>query len=318
MRQKCLRVFLFLLILTALLGLTSLLFLPKGNTLEDGIQNDALYAFLGEPENSLDAVVVGDSIPLSSFIPAYLWRDQGIPSYVCASTAQKASDSYTLLQTFFRSQNPKVVLYETDQLYLDLDLTDLFTARWERTFPVFRYHSNWKYVRPRQMLRTPEYTLVSPEKGYHLRKTTDALSDVPRIDLQDTAAEPVSYLNRRMLEQTLSLCREQGSQLILYSAPNAVGWNIRRHNALSALARELGLVYLDGNLDCPDIDWTLDTLDGGEHLNLRGAGTVTNWLGRNLAESGLLPDRRTDSRYASWDADLAAFRAMALDPDQYW
>ena len=100
MKHTFLRASLFFLILAILLGGLSALFLPKGNRLEDGIQAPELYAFLGEPENSLDVVVIGDSIPLSSFIPAYLWQDRGIPSYVCASTAQSAASSYSLLKTF--------------------------------------------------------------------------------------------------------------------------------------------------------------------------------------------------------------------------
>ena len=79
----------FLLILAVLLVLLSLVFFPKGNRLEDGIQEPELYGFLGEPENSLDVVVLGDSIPLCSMIPPRLWRDFGYTSYVCASTAQK-------------------------------------------------------------------------------------------------------------------------------------------------------------------------------------------------------------------------------------
>ena len=80
MKRQILRPVLFLLLLVLFLSAFSAYFLPKGNTLEDGIQEPELYAFLGEPDNSLEAVVLGDSIPLSSFIPAYLWRDYGIPS----------------------------------------------------------------------------------------------------------------------------------------------------------------------------------------------------------------------------------------------
>ncbi len=173
-----LRSMFFLLLLFFLLALLSRYFLPKGNTLEDGIQEPELYAFLGEPENSLEAVVLGDSIPLSSFIPAYLWRDYGIPSYVCAATAQKPSDGYFLLKRFFRTQSPQVVLYETDQLYLDTAASDLVQAEALSRLPVFQYHDSWKFVRPNRLLSSPSYTETSPLKGYHLRKTPAAISDI--------------------------------------------------------------------------------------------------------------------------------------------
>lgn len=318
MKHTFLRASLFFLILAILLGGLSALFLPKGNRLEDGIQAPELYAFLGEPENSLDVVVIGDSIPLSSFIPAYLWQDRGIPSYVCASTAQSAASSYSLLKTFFQRQSPKVVLYEADQLFLDLSLADLVAAGRDRTLPVFQYHDNWKFVRPKQMLSAPNYTQVTPEKGYHMRKTTEPLTEKPSVDLQDLSIAPISKTNRFSLCQALELCRKNGAQLILYSAPNATGWSVPRHNALAALAEKLGIFYLDGNLDCPEIDWTRDTIDAGEHLNLTGAEKVTLWLGQALSETGLLADRRKSPACTAWDDAFQEFRSRALDPDLYW
>lgn len=318
MKQHLLRIPLFFLILAILLGALSALFLPKGNRLEDGIQDPALYAFLGEPENSLDVVVVGDSIPLCSFIPAYLWQEQGIPSYVCASTAQSAESSYSVLKTFFRRQAPKVVLYEADQLFLEMTLADLVAAERDRVLPVFQYHSNWKYVSPRQMLSSPDYTQVSAEKGYHMRKTLKSLTVLPEVDLQDPSVAPISKTNQHAFRKTLELCQKNQAQLVLYSAPNAVGWSVSRYNTLAALAERLGITYLDGNLDCPDIDWARDTVDAGEHLNLHGAKRATLWLARTLSGMDLLSDRRADPAYAAWDASLEEFLAKATDPDLYW
>ena len=318
MKQKYLRVSLFFLILTVLLAALSALFLPKGNRLEDGIQDPALYAFLGEPENSLDVVVIGDSIPLCSFVPAYLWEDRGIPSYVCASTAQSSASSYSLLQTFLGRQQPVVVLYEADQLFLNLSLPELLAAGRDHILPVFQYHDTWKYVRPHQMLSARDYTFVSPEKGYHMRKTIESLSSLPDVDWQDPSMEPISKTNQLILRQTLELCLKHGARLVLYSAPNATGWSVARYNALTALAEQLGVPYLDGNVDCPEIDWTRDTLDAGEHLNLRGAKKATQWLGQVLSDMDLFSDKRTDPAYAAWDASLEEFQAMAKDPDLYW
>ena len=312
-----LRSMFFLLLLFFLLALLSQYFLPKGNTLEDGIQEPELYAFLGEPENSLEAVVLGDSIPLSSFIPAYLWRDYGIPSYVCAATAQKPSDGYFLLKRFFRTQSPRVVLYETDQLYLDTAASDLVQAEALSRLPVFQYHDSWKFVRPNRLLSSPGYTETSPLKGYHLRKTPEGLTKDPAYLAPEEAAEPISFWNRLCLERTLALCRKQGTRLVLYTAPNAATWTQGRHLAMEALARELGISYLDANGENLDINWTLDTLDRGEHLNYRGAAKVTAWLGAYLQTQGL-EDRRDSAAYASWQEDLETFQAMLDDPENYY
>ena len=312
-----LRSTLFLLLLFFLLALLSRYFLPKGNTLEDGIQEPELYAFLGEPENSLEAVVLGDSIPLSSFIPAYLWRDYGIPSYVCAATAQKPSDGYFLLKRFFRTQSPKVVLYETDQLYLDTAASDLLQAEALSRLSVFQYHDSWKFVPPNRLLSSPGYTETSPLKGYHLRKTPEGLKNDPAYLAPEEEMEPVSFWNRLCLERTLALCRKHGAQLVLYTAPNAATWTQGKHLAMEALARELAVPYLDANGENLDINWNIDTLDRGEHLNYRGAAKVTAWLGAYLQAQGL-EDRRDSAAYASWQEDLETFQAMLDDPENYY
>ena len=317
MTKKILRPVLFLVLLGVLLGLFSAYFLPKGNTLEDGIQEPELYAFLGEPENSLDVVVLGDSIPLSSFIPAYLWRDYGIPSYVCAATAQKPSDGYFLLKQFFRRQSPKVVLYETDQLYLDTEAADLLQAEALARLPVLQYHDSWKFVRPSRLLRSPDYTETSPLKGYHLRKTMAKLMGDPTYLAPEETAEPISDLNRLCLLRAKTLCEHQGTRLILYTAPNAAGWTQGKHLAIKALAEELGIPYLDANEAGPDINWGTDTLDRGEHLNIRGARKVTAWLGEYLQALGL-SDKREDAAYAAWQRDLEDFQAMVDDSENYF
>ena len=317
MTKKLLRPALFLLLLALFLAALSAYFFPKGNALEDGIQEPELYAFLGEPDNSLDVVVLGDSIPLSSFIPAYLWRDYGIPSYVCATTAQKPSDAYFLLEQFFRRQSPKVVLYETDQLYLDTETADLLQAEASARLPVLQYHDSWKFVRPNRLLQAPNYTETTPLKGYHLRKTMAKLKEDPAYLAPAETAEPISSLNRLCLERTLALCKKQGTQLVLYTAPNAASWTQGKHLAMEALAAELGIPYLDANEIDLDINWGTDTLDRGEHLNIRGARKVTAWLGVYLQNTGLM-DKREDAAYAAWQEDLEAFQEMVDDSENYF
>ena len=307
----------FLLILAVLLTLLSLAFFPKGNRLEDGIQEPELYGFLGEPENSLDVVVLGDSIPLCSMIPPRLWRDFGYTSYVCASTAQKLCQSEKLLTIFLKSQQPKFVLLETDQLYLEMSTLDVLQCNLEALLPVLRYHDNWKFVRPSQMLRTPDYSCRDSLKGYHLRKTIDAL-DPEAYMLPTEEAEPIFSAAEAGVRRIKALCDRAGAKLVLYTAPNAAAWNTPRHNAVQALADSLEVPYLDGNLEVTNLVWQSDTLDKGEHLNLLGAEKVTAWLGTCFASTGLLEDKRGDPAYALWEEDLAEFERRVDDPEHYY
>ena len=173
--------------------------------------------------------------------------------------------------------------------------------------PVFQYHDSWKFVRPNRLLSSPSYTETSPLKGYHLRKTPEGSTKDPAY-LAPGEAEPISFWNRLCLERTLALCRKQGTQLMLYTAPNAATWTQGKHLAMETLARELAIPYLDANGENLDINWNIDTLDRGEHLNYRGAAKVTAWIGDYLRRSYDLPDRREDPAYENWNRDAAAFR----------
>lgn len=307
----------FLLILAVLLGGLSALFFPKGNALEDGIQEPELYGFLAEPENSLDVVVLGDSIPYCSMAPVRLWQGYGYTSYVCASTAQKLCQSQVLLTQFLEHQKPKVVLLETDQLYLDMSLPDVLSCRASAAIPVLQYHDNWKFVRLSQMFTVPRYDNLTAQKGYHLRKTIEALEPVPYM-LPSEETEPISFAAKEIVEEISALCRRSGAQLVLYTAPNAAAWNTPRHNAVQALANELEIPYLDANLAEINILWQADTLDAGEHLNIMGAEKVTAWLGAYLSSTDLLTDKRQDPAYAAWEDAVQEFDRRVNDSENYY
>lgn len=76
-----------------------------------------------------------------------------------------------------------------------------------------------------------------------------------------------------------------------------------RHNRTEQLASELGLDYVDLNVGKSrvDIDWSADTYDAGDHLNVSGARKVTAAVGGLLSGRYGMPDHRGDDAYASWD-----------------
>ena len=187
----------------------------------------------------------------------------------------------------------------------------------EGLLPVLRYHDNWKFVRPSQMLRTPDYSCRDSLKGYHLRKTIDAL-DPEAYMLPTEETEPISSAAEAGVRRIKALCDRAGAKLVLYTAPNAATWNTPRHNAVQALADSLEVPYLDGKLEVTDIVWQSDTLDQGEHLNLLGAEKVTAWLGTYFTSTGLLEDKRGDPAYALWEEDLAEFERRVDDPEHYY
>ncbi len=303
MRKNISHSLLFLLPLAVLIALLGLVFAPKNNTLAAGMLETDPMAILSQPENSIDLLFLGDSEAYSGFVPMELWQDYGIASFVSACVDQKPYETEAFLKAALERQTPKVVVLETNVLYRVYSRVDRIVPGAQRLFPVLRYHSRWKSLSLRDF-QAPEYTGEYPDRGYHLLLTANPREDLEGYMAPTDAREDLSAANLRSLRNISKLCKEKNIRLILYSVPSPENWNMARHNTMEDLARELGVLYLDGNLESRDIDWNLDTYDNGDHLNYYGAAKITRRLGDFLWDS--LPDHRGEAAYAAWDQDLAA------------
>ena len=104
------------------------------------------------------------------------------------------------------------------------------------------------------------------------------------------------------MEIIISLCKQNGAELLLLGTPSPLNYNYRRHNSIDVYAKEHDLEYLDMNMKLKEveIDWNTDTLDKGDHLNLSGARKVTQYLGGFLVKQYALPDHRGERFYTAW------------------
>ena len=275
------RIVSFLLILALVIVALSWYFYPKNNSPEAGILDYTAHGFLAEPENSLDVVILGDSVPLCAFSPQTIDAASGIQSYVCATTGQTLPKSETFLREFFQNQSPKVVILEANHLYKDFTALDRAEERLYRAVPLLRYHDNWKFLKPAQALSPVHYEVRIPERGYYEKEGIEGLEVSDYMAYTDDIY-PIPDESLREVERIAALCQKQGARLLFLSAPSAANWNYDSHNAVAALADSLGAGYVDMNLEEVCIDWTQDTPDAGDHLNGTGAEKASNWLAAYL------------------------------------
>ena len=299
---------LFLGILALFLGGVSWLFVPKDNTTEAGFHDVRSYGYLAEPTDSLDVFILGDSIPKYGIIPGELWNSQGITAYVCAPMGETAPKLAEIAADVFKNQSPAMVVLETNLLF-ERPAFGYRERLWaERVFPVLRYHDNWKFVRPRQMIRPVEYTWTPWEKGYYLNKTIEAHNgrDYMRPLEVDTPIDPVTM---DCVKEIQALCQRNGSRLLLLSMPCASNMTYERHETLTRVSQELGIPYIDMNLNYEafGLDWSMDTPDSGEHLNYWGAKKTTLALGTYLAQTGLFADHRGEAGFDAWEEAYQKF-----------
>ena len=147
------------------LGLT--LYLP-GLALRPEILNryglafgsNAVYSEIQiQPEESIDLLVVGDSLSYTTVDPVRLWQRFGISSYDVGQPGAKLSESHEVLETAFSCQHPRVILLETNSLFRKQSPEEeaqlRFTQLLYRWLPLLRYHAS-RSVRRSAVCGTPE------------------------------------------------------------------------------------------------------------------------------------------------------------------
>ena len=301
MRKKWKRVILFFVILAMLLAGCSVWIQSEAVKLSDFIpgRSRPFVSIAAERKESIDLVVLGDSESYTSVSPMQLWKEHGMTAYVCGQPGQKIQETYYMLKTALRTQSPKVVLMETNLMFRDpgpvknLHATLAEPARYH--FPLLRFHNLWKMAFDGKKPGESVYkgfairSNVNPFDSGDYMKETKEVQEMPKA---------VSFY----MEEIQELCRRNGAELVLMSAPSPKNYSYKKHNAIENYAKEKGIPYVDLNLQIRElgIDWQEDSYDKGDHLNLYGAQKVTAWLGGYLKEKYEMPDHRSDPSYEDW------------------
>ena len=76
--KTVMRVVLFCVIFLVLVEIFSFILLPGKNLKKYGSYKVAAYEILGEDENTIDVVAIGDSLVYSSLSPMEIWHNYGI------------------------------------------------------------------------------------------------------------------------------------------------------------------------------------------------------------------------------------------------
>lgn len=291
------------------LVVTSLITMPKTNVSIFRLFDPGTSGVQAEPDDSIDVLVVGDSLALNGYLPVVTWHEYGYTTYVLSTLAQNLTDGDTMLHLALRNQHPRYVIFEVQGLFDEIDFDDAFMSYASSIFPVLRYHSRWRE------LSAVDFTLTQQEQDYEYKPRHGAVYEhatVP-VDEETLAAymaptddvEAIDDFNSWYFAQMLAYCRSVGATPILVSTPCPSSWDMAHHNAISAWAKKQGVDYYDFNLLTEEmgIDWSTDSKDGGEHLNINGAQKLSRYLGELLVKKYDLPDHRGDQRYARWDED---------------
>lgn len=291
----------FVLVGLLLLYGASRVFEPKSNGNVGGVKaaHVAANGFLGEAEDSLDALFIGDSETYSAVSPVEIWKDSGAAAYTCAIGGQNLTYSRTLLERALSVQKPKVVMVEGNSLFRAFDENKLLKSTIKDMFPIFERHDRWKALTPKDFLGQTENDHVDDMKGFRMKWAQNPANASGYMEPTEESAE-VPDLTKSVLAEMRDMCRAAGGELVVVATPSTKCWSTARHNGAQAAADELGIDFIDLNTgdDAVAIDWDADTRDAGDHLNYYGAVKTSRALADILHERYGAADHRGDAAYA--------------------
>lgn len=207
----------FIAIVMALIVLLSAVITPKGNVGVEKWEKALIWAE-SEPENTIDAVFLGDSEVYSVISPLELWNEYGYATYSCSAGSVKSYQCYELLCSILEKQNPKIVFIECNFLCRDYDKMDRIYNDVSKKLPLFKYHDVWKSIidPDHEYEKTHNYTY----KGYVYYNYVKAATNKNYMAKTNKVFE-IEKTQLDYFEKMYSLCKEKGAEVVLISAPSA-------------------------------------------------------------------------------------------------
>lgn len=291
---------------------------------EYGISWDS---YLQEPENSIDVLFCGSSMVYCDVIPAVIYAQSGIPSYVVAGPELTMSLAYYYLREACRTQSPRLIALELNGLFFNthtgytksnvgymplsrnrIGATVFASERQEQfglVFPLYNYHSRLFDLTPDD-IRAYLHPKADPLAGYCLLEEAVPQQEITfrGYEMGEAYAENLSWLQR-----IAQFCQDSDISLLLYLAPAKAQ---TPEELLPRLRDDLAQIphcaLLDFNHEAAmtgiadQEDW-YDTL----HFNLRGAEKFSAELADRLIALGCRPSENANSDL--WDSRIDAIRA---------
>ncbi len=282
-----------------------------------GMHYPKANGILGEKENTIDILVIGDSESYRAIIPMKLWKEYGYTTYLCGTPEQRLADSFSFLRKAFKNQSPKIVILEVDNFYIDSKVIEPIKNVAYEMLPVIEYHDRWKNLNNNDIFKKVNYTWTEDMKGYEYSTDVNPADDDEYMTDMD-GEEPIQEMNKIFVRLICNYCKKRDVKLLLVSAPQTEDWTYAKHNAVKKFAEELSVDFIDMNTlkDEINIDWDTETSDEGVHVNYKGGRKTTKYLGEYLKKLNILTDHREDENYSSWNEALKRFKKITDDDNQ--
>lgn len=286
---------------------------------------DSIYVLNNHmEENTIDVLCVGSSHIYCTINPVQMYKDYGIAAYDLTGGRQALWYSYFYIQEAIKTQKPKIIILDVYTARLDEGDFDanvlqsnllsmkpsinkwraLEVAEAENKFDLFwRFpitHSRYEFLTKKDfnlnvdnfLLGYSYYTEIVPYKE---------IMDSTKV----TGNEAIPEKSERYLRKCIELCKLNNINVILFNSP----WpcidekSQKQFNYIQKIADEYKVPFLNGCLyeKIMGIDYMVDSMGNGGHLNYTGAVKCTRWLCKYLKLHYNLEDRRGNAYYNEWE-----------------
>lgn len=282
-----------------------------------------------EPKNSADVMFFGTSLAYCDIVPAILYEQSGVTSFVMAGPLQPFSVTYGYLREACKTQSPQTVFIEVTGLALARDENSVKanltfmprSADWLRLvfeetegddragllFPLYAYHDRWSSLNVRDWREGLLGYDPDPLAGYMFLSDTEP---VEGFSVRENTTDEHYESDIAWLEKMLGFCREEGIRPVFFISPApqrlSDDWLERLKADFAAAGAEL--VDFNDDFDAMGFDLSADFYDP-RHLNFRGAEKFSRYLAERLSAWDVSPSGDEDATL--WQERIDYFHALA-------
>lgn len=300
----------FLAIFAGALFLSSAIVNPDGGEVYDIINTNRKLADIAKEEkNSIDVMFTGNSLVFRAISPLQIYSEYGITGYDVSDGAMRLCDQCSILNSSYKSQTPDLIVIEPYVMFSEAQSHAnnyaYPTNFLEDIFPIFHYHTFYKSYIPTFMnMDTNELDEddIDGMKGFqYSEKVEPYIGDIDYMSKRGGQDEIPSE-NLHYLDKILSFANKNEIKLLIAAIPSPVNYNLSKHEAIQDWADKNEVAFLDMNMhnDEIGIDWSTDTKDAGDHLNLSGSKKVSAYLGKYINDNYNTEDHRDEEAFADW------------------
>ena len=187
-------------------------------------------------------------------------------------------------------------------------------------FPLLRFHTRWNELKEEDFKKSleDEYQKLSYKGGVVITDVEPYVYDKNYMKERNKKVE-MNEINLYYMNKIFELCREKNIKLLCIEIPSATNgvdkknnnspfynWTLAKSKYVDELTKKYGVEFIDFNLpeniEKINFDWSKDSSDGGNHLNIYGAEKVSEYIGKVLSEKYNLKDHRNDNEIAlNWN-----------------